>query len=249
MELESIAMNDIEVSEFNARKNLQDGQQDSSVDDLARSIARQGLLSPITVFRKPDGRFGLVAGQRRFLACRQLGMNTIPAVVRDQLEVIDGTAISLAENLHRADMNPNDKISALTALLGRLGDERAVSEVTSLSVSTIRKYVQMQALAPELREQLAAGETRSTEALSRLARTFQEPEKQVEIWERIQGFTQDVQQDVIKRLNSDLDNLDEIVNRAVEGGLGYHVVRNCPHDCPTIPPQLKGEVARLIGRP
>ncbi len=63
----------VDVSEWNTRKDLRDGQHDSTIADLAKSIAQQGLLSPITVLPTPDGRFDLVAGQRRFLACKQLG--------------------------------------------------------------------------------------------------------------------------------------------------------------------------------
>jgi len=246
MMLETIPVERIDLSQFNARKDLQDGQQDSRIEDLARSIERRGLLNPITVFRKPDERYELVAGQRRLLACQHLGWSAIPAVLQEYMEGTDAIATSLVENFHRADMNPNDKIAALTTLLARLGDVHAVSKETALSVPTVRKYVSMQALAPQLRGQLAAGETRSTEALSRLARTFQEPDKQVHIWDRIGGFTQEAQEAVIKELDPDLETLDELVNQVLEGRLGYRVMRNCPADCPTIPGPLKRSVAQML---
>ncbi len=55
MVVKEISIEQIEVSEFNTRKDLADGQQDSTTEDLARSIERQGLLSPITVFQKQLG--------------------------------------------------------------------------------------------------------------------------------------------------------------------------------------------------
>ncbi len=246
MEIREIAIEDIDVSEFNTRKDLADGQQDSNIEDLARSIDRQGLLSPITVFRKPDGTFSLVAGQRRLLACRQLGWAVIPAIVRDEMSAADATAVSLVENVHRADMNPRDKAVAFKALHDKFGSPQAVSKETGVGVATIRKYLRLLDLAPQLQDRLAAGETRNTEALARLAQSVKDPEQQVATWDRIEAFTQDVQEDIIKRLEPDLSNLPELVEQATEGRLGFHIVRNCPFDCPTIPSPLKEQVAQMI---
>lgn len=245
MIVREISIQDVDVSEFNTRKNLGDGQYDSTIEDLAKSIEKQGLLSPITVFQKAEGRYALVAGQRRLLACRQLGWSTIPAIVRDSMTDADATAISLVENVHRADMNPRDKAIAFRALLDKFGDFQTVSRETGVGVSTIRKYVQLLDLAPQLRERLAAGEARNTEALARLAQRF-DADKQVEVWDRISGFTQDVQQEIIRRTDPGLENLGVLVDQAAEGAFNYHVVRNCPFDCPAIPEPLKKQVAEMV---
>jgi len=246
MILQELPIADIDVSEFNTRKDLIDGQSDSTIDDLARSIDRQGLLSPITVYRRPDGRYALIAGQRRFLACRKLGKTTISAVVRDTMDAADATAISLVENVHRADMNPRDKAVAFKTLHDKLGDLQSVGRETGVGISTIKKYIQLLGLAPEIQEKLAAGEAKNTEALARLAQTITNPEKQVEVWDQISGFTQDVQQEIIKRVTPDLHNLSELVDKAAEGAFGYRVVRNCPYDCSTVPGPLKDQVANMI---
>lgn len=245
MIVREIPIQDVDISEFNTRKNLADGQYDSTIEDLAKSIEKQGLLSPITVFQKPDGRYALVAGQRRLLACEQLRWSVIPAIVHASMTDADATAISLIENVHRADMNPRDKAVAFKALLDRFGDLQTVSRETGVGVSTIRKYVQLLDLAPQLQERLAAGEARSTEALARLAQRF-DADKQMEVWDRISGFTQDVQLEIIKRADSSLENLGALVDQAVGGAFNYHVVRNCPFDCPTIPEPLKKQVAEMV---
>jgi ParB family chromosome partitioning protein len=235
----------IDVSQFNTRKDLADGEQDSSIDDLASSMARQGLLNPITVIR--DGpRYALVAGQRRYLAARRLGWTEIAAIVRDPTSDSEAVAISLIENVHRADMNPRDKAVAFGALLDQLGDVEKVSRETGVGRATIRKYLQLLSLAPQLQEKLAAGEARNTQALADLARQFADPVRQLEVWDRIGGFRQDVQQAIIAKAAPDLSNLDELVSRAAEGELGYRIVRNCPFDCPEIPDALKGRVAEMI---
>ena len=79
MQVEKIPVAQIDVSESNVRKNLLDGEADSTVEDLARSIERLGLLSPILVHRKSDGRYALIVGQRRLLAHRYLGCVMIDA--------------------------------------------------------------------------------------------------------------------------------------------------------------------------
>ena len=72
MEVKDIKLSMIELSEFNARKDLDAGTEDTGLDDLANSIKEKGLLSPVTVRRNDNGTFSLVAGQRRFLACKRL---------------------------------------------------------------------------------------------------------------------------------------------------------------------------------
>ncbi len=236
----------VDISDANTRKDLKDGQVDSTIEDLARSIERQGLLSPISVFPTAAGRYSLVAGQRRLLAFKHLGRTSIPSVVHEAMSDESATAVSLVENVHRADMNPRDKAVAFKHLVDLLGSVQAASSETGVGQSTIRKYLQLLALAPSLQESLAAGETKNTQALAKLAQRFPDVGEQETVWERISGFRQDIQLEVIGRIESDLDNLGELVDQAAEGGLGYRVVRNCPYDCPTIPQALKAEVAAMV---
>ena len=248
MEVKEVAISDIEVSEFNTRKNLDDGQVDSSIEDLACSIQKQGLLSPITLYHIENGKYGLIAGQRRMLACKHLGWSTISAIVRDNMSTADATAISLVENVHRADMNPRDKAKAFKTLLDNLGSLQSVSRETGVSTQTIRKYIQLLNLATELQEQLAAGETKNTQALANLTQKVKEPGEQVHVWGQIECFNQDVQQEIIKQLTPDLSNLNDLKDRATEGAFGAKIVRNCPYDCPEIPETLKEQVAEMIRR-
>ncbi len=246
MIVKEIPINDIDISEFNTRKNLSDGQEDSTIDDLAKSIEKQGLLSPITVYQQPNGRFALVAGQRRFNACRHLGWQKIPAIIRDSMTEADATAVSLIENVRRADMNPRDKALAFKSLIDKFGDIQSVSRETWVGLVTVPKYIQLLDLASELQEQLVAGEVKNTGALAKLAQKFSNQEDQIQVWKKIKGFNQDEQQEIIKHVYSDLENLDEIVDKAHEGAFQSHIVRNCPFDCPTIPHPLKKQISIMI---
>ena len=70
MDFREIPVDQITVSEFNTRKDLGAGTEDSSLDDLAASIKEKGLLNPIIVRGTSSGGLELIAGQRRLLACK-----------------------------------------------------------------------------------------------------------------------------------------------------------------------------------
>jgi ParB family chromosome partitioning protein len=65
------------ISTTNARKDTVAGQEDASIAGLAQSIKEHGLLNPLTVRARPDARYDILAGQRRYLACKQLGMKEV----------------------------------------------------------------------------------------------------------------------------------------------------------------------------
>lgn len=96
------------------------------VEELARSIASVGLLQPLTV-RATDQGYEVVAGHRRLLALRLVGLSEVPVIVRDDDEA-SRVEVMLAENLERRDLNPVEEARALQRardLLGMSIDELA----------------------------------------------------------------------------------------------------------------------------
>ena len=85
-----------------------------SIDQLAASIRRHGVLQPIVVSRSGDG-YELVAGHRRVLASRAAGKTTIPAVIREDVD--DRLELALVENLQRADLNAIETARAYKLLM------------------------------------------------------------------------------------------------------------------------------------
>ncbi len=147
MEVRDIQISKIVVSNQNVRKDLNAGNEDTNLDDLANSIKEKGLLSPITVVQKGD-TYELIVGQRRYLACKKLGFQKIPAIIRNESDDTDYLALSLIENIHRSDMSPIDKARAYNSLFEKYHDYDKVSNETGISVVTIRKYVKLLDLAP-----------------------------------------------------------------------------------------------------
>ena len=220
----TIALDRLIVSALNARKDLHAGQEDSGIDELASSIRQQGLLSPPIVRPTPDGRYEVLVGQRRLLACRKLGLDPVPCLIRDDLGDTDAVALSLVENVHRADMHPLDKARALKGLYDRHQSYERVARETAWSVSTIRKYIQLLALPEELQDRLGTANGPSgVGTLARLASTFSGDEA-VEVYDRISGFTQRIQEEILKRSAGDIEAIDELVEEAHEGAFD---VRRC----------------------
>ena len=84
---------------------------EEGLSELANSISQHGLLQPIAVRPQPMGGYRIVAGERRWRACRLAGLTEVPVIVRD---VSDQEAMELAliENLQREDLDPSKKPAA-----------------------------------------------------------------------------------------------------------------------------------------
>jgi len=230
----------IEVSDLNTRKDLEAGTEDSSLDDLAKSIEEKGLLSPIIVRSKSNGRYELIAGQRRFLACRKLKWKTIPCIVRSDLSDNDAAAISLIENVHRAELNPIDKANALGSLLKRYkNDYKKVSKETGLSIPTIKRYVSLLDLPEEIKRKVSTIEgPAKVQSLSLLTKMFKDKGEMLTVYRKISGFTQTVQMEIIKQSEGKIGRIDELVELAHQGVFKMHVCKGI-YDCVFIPQWIK----------
>lgn len=212
-----IPLSQLFVSELNVRKSLDSGQEDSNIDELAESIREKGLLSPLTVRPWPDGRFEILVGQRRFLACTHLCVDEVPCLVREGVSDSDAVSLSLIENVHRADMHPIDKAKAFQILYAKYGSAKLVSKESACSVPTVRKYLALLELPSQLQERIGTADGPSgISALSRLASTFKGNEA-ITAYNEIAGFTQRVQEEILKRSDGDLERLNELVEEAQEG--------------------------------
>lgn len=94
------------------RKNF----DEVSLSELANSIRIHGVISPIIVVMQPNGRYMIIAGERRWRASKRAGLLTIPAIVRDYTPQ-QVKEISLIENLQREDLNPIETAAAIKQLM------------------------------------------------------------------------------------------------------------------------------------
>ncbi|HUI28828.1 MAG TPA: ParB/RepB/Spo0J family partition protein [Candidatus Acidoferrales bacterium] len=224
MRLQEIPLHLLFLSSQNTRHDLQAGQEDSGIDELAASIRKQGLLSPLTVRSIVGGKYEVIAGQRRLAACQKVGLDPVPCLVRDDIDDADAVTISLVENVHRADMNPLDKATALKALYEKYNSYERVAQETAWSTSTVRKYIKLLDLPNELQQKLSTSEGPAGVAvLAKLASTFSSDDA-LDVYNKLSGFRQSVQEEILKRSGGDVSKVDALVDEAVEGAFD---IRQC----------------------
>lgn len=91
-----------------------------SITALAESLSSAGVIQPLIARALPDGRYELIAGERRWRAAREAGLGTVPVVLRDDDEGLR-MQIALIENVAREQLNPVDEARACAALVEDLG--------------------------------------------------------------------------------------------------------------------------------
>jgi len=124
-----------------------------TIKELSDSIKEQGIINPITV--RPLGeKYIIVAGERRFLAARQAGLKSVPAVIRE-VSKNDVRLISLVENFHREDLNSIDRAEGIKALKESLSLPWVeVAKKVGLSKQRLMDLVGLLNLPDEIKEDI-----------------------------------------------------------------------------------------------
>jgi ParB family chromosome partitioning protein len=122
---------------------------------LADSIRRHGVLQPVVV-RRSGGRYELVVGERRWRACREAGLASIPAVVAD-LEDRARLELALVENVQRRDLNPIELAHAFRALGDGGATQEQIGERVGLDRTTIANHLRLLDLPNEIQADVEAG--------------------------------------------------------------------------------------------
>jgi len=127
-----------------------------SIEELAASIREHGVLQPVIVQPLPDGRYQLVAGERRWRAARVARLASVPAIVRQVTEE-ERLELALVENVQREDINAVDEAMAYRALMERFGmtqEEvaRRVGKSRTAVANTLRLLTLEEAILDGLRQ-------------------------------------------------------------------------------------------------
>ena len=136
--VKQIKLNEIEPNKAQARKKF----DEESIEDLANSIKEYGVIQPIIVSKK-DNYYEIVAGERRWRASKKAGLDTIPAIIRDDNEQ-KNKEISLIENIQREDLNPIEKARGIRQLMDEYNlTQEKVAEKLGKSRSAIANTVRI----------------------------------------------------------------------------------------------------------
>lgn len=138
MQVVQINLDDIELDESQARKNFDQGK----IESLARSIEEVGQLQPVIVFRQEEeGKYLLVAGERRYRAIRHLGREDIAAVVIEDQDY-SLKQIQLIENLQREDLDPLEKALSIKRFMEEEGlNKTDVSKKLGVPRTTLTEWL------------------------------------------------------------------------------------------------------------
>ncbi len=130
--------------------------REAALDELAQSIRASGIVQPLIV-RAINGRFQLIAGERRWRAAQRAGLAKVPVVVR---EVPEETALemTLIENLQREDLNPIEQAQAFQRLMDEFAlTQEQVAERTGKDRATIANSLRLLRLEQPIQELIEEG--------------------------------------------------------------------------------------------
>jgi len=131
---------------------------EDTIVELADSIAERGVLQPILVRDLKDGKFELIAGERRWRASQRARLHKIPAIVRDY-DAATSAEVALIENIQREDLNALEEADAFASLIERYGHgQEAVAKLVGKSRSHVANLLRLRDLPEYVREALRGGE-------------------------------------------------------------------------------------------
>jgi ParB family chromosome partitioning protein len=125
--------------------------------ELATSIKESGVLQPIMVRRKGDGIYELIAGERRWRASKEAGLETIPVVIRNCSDQ-ETLLLALVENLQREDLNPMETARAYSRMMNEFGlTQDAIAVKVGRDRSSVANFIRLIHLHPEVQELVERG--------------------------------------------------------------------------------------------
>jgi len=191
-----IALQDIIVNPKNPRKDF----DEKTLRELANSIQLHDLIQPITVAQLTNGKFQLIAGERRFRAAKIAGLTDLPAYVRlgNDQELLE---LALLENLQREDLNEIEIALSYQRMMEDLNyTQEKVAERMGKDRSTVSNYIRLLELPPNIQAALRNGSLSVSLAKMLIGK---EIDKQLFLFKEIidKGLTVRQTEDLIKKMN------------------------------------------------
>jgi ParB family chromosome partitioning protein len=191
-----VLLTDIVVNPKNPRKDF----DEKALKELANSIQIHDLIQPITVAQLANGKYQLIAGERRFRAAKIAGLSDLPAYVRtgNDKELLE---LALLENLQRVDLNEIEIALSYQRMMEELSyTQEKVAERMGVDRSTISNYIRLLELPPSLQAALRSGSLSVSLAKLLLGK---EIEKQLFLFKEIteKGLTVKQTEELIRKMN------------------------------------------------
>ncbi len=196
--VQTVPISKVEVWDDVEARNL----EPEGIKELADSIKEEGLQNPPVVQKTNNGKYKLIAGQRRLEALKRLGSQNIPVLIAKQpYAEEDAKAVSIIENLHRKQMKPNEMAQACEFLVKSMKSKRKAAKALGITPKTLRSYTGFSSV-PEKIQELVPKTISRNEAL-RLYRIVPKVEDALEIANRIKRYSPDAKKRYLDALELD----------------------------------------------
>src|SRR5215475_6675136 len=150
---QEIALDLIDPNPYQTRGRI----NEEALKELADSMRASGVVQPVVLRPTPNGRFHLVAGERRWLASKRAGRTTIPATVR-QISNEQAMEITIIENLQREDLNPMEQARAFERLSREFGlTQEQIASRTGKDRASIANFIRLLKLPEQVQELMENG--------------------------------------------------------------------------------------------
>ena len=152
--LKKIPVEFLQRGEYQPRREF----NSDSLQELADSIASQGLIQPIVVREVAQNKYEIIAGERRWRAAQLAGLDSVPAIVRE-ISNQATIAIALIENIQREDLNAIEESQALIRLQDEFNlTQQQVAQAVGKSRSAVTNLMRLASLQPVVQQQLERGD-------------------------------------------------------------------------------------------
>ncbi len=152
--LQQLPVELLQRGQFQPRRQM----DQEALDELANSISKQGVLQPIVARKLASGDYEIIAGERRWRAAQQAGLDRVPVVVRE-LSDEDAMVIGLIENLQREDLNPIEEARGMQRLIEEFTmTHQQVADSVSRSRAAVSNLLRLLSLQAEVSSLLEQGQ-------------------------------------------------------------------------------------------
>src|SRR6478609_8797679 len=150
---QEVLIDSIDANPYQTRRRI----NEAAMEELAESIRASGVVQPVVLRPGPNGRFQLVAGERRWHASKRAGKTTIPAVVR-QISNEQAMEITIIENLQREDLNPMEQARAFERLSREFSlTQEQIAARTGKDRASIANFIRLLKLPEDVQNALETG--------------------------------------------------------------------------------------------
>jgi ParB family chromosome partitioning protein len=151
--VEKLPIQQLQASPYQPRRHF----DDTALQELAESIKRHGIVQPLIVTPVKDGKYTLIAGERRWRAAGLANLDTVPAIIRDR-EELEQLELALIENVQRVDLGPLEQALSIERLHEQFNlSYDDIAKRLGKAPSTVNNTVRLLGLPAKARDALSKG--------------------------------------------------------------------------------------------